>query len=538
MDWFSCLRRDIAPILEQESGRIRFRVDDVALGTKPPNTRPLASLLGERPGRPLDEIAPLLACSHDLDEEFLAPWGGPLLGAVAESFDEHRPLVLTPDAVWLTIAQGASRHVQLNAETLRSRLVHHEGKHTLRVECLRIPEQKEEWAEAIRIWSKKIVEQSDSDLATIIPCDFSTTTPTIRTASEIVLMEAFETYFVYEIIEICGIPEITLTGTVEDWENIRNRVRKVARYDLKWWTNRLIPICDGLIETAKGHPSLAFWRKIYKPKETYGAPITGWICDLFPYIKGYGAYVRNPLLEIPRLKIRKQDGLLRSVFPNPWSSAPIQMSVITDQDAGPIATIDLVGGGIGVRVVGENNTLIPEIGWFVRGETSLEKSSTILMERISAAHTTTPPLPLNQWPEVATYRLPPQLKALYRKLGSATFWEGTPREFLLFSLLDIQNAITLNIEPVAVFGKLRDGRVIGCTETRGSIHSGWLDTNESIPEPLSAFRNQGSLILKDTRIIATDFTEFLQCLLETGECHPFDVPGYYHPNVRESSGGN
>jgi hypothetical protein len=50
---------------------------------------------------------------------------------VSQAFAEHRPLVLTPDCVWLTIEQGFAHHVAENAETLRPRLVRHEGKQEL-----------------------------------------------------------------------------------------------------------------------------------------------------------------------------------------------------------------------------------------------------------------------------------------------------------------------------------------------------------------------------------------------------------------------
>ena len=57
----------------------------------------------------------------------------PLLSAVARAFADHRPLVLSPDAVWLTIAQGVAQHVRLHAEELRPRLVRHAGRKRLNV---------------------------------------------------------------------------------------------------------------------------------------------------------------------------------------------------------------------------------------------------------------------------------------------------------------------------------------------------------------------------------------------------------------------
>src|SRR5436853_7178683 len=40
----------------------------------------------------------------------------------------HQHLRLTPDDIWLTIAQGVSHHINYNAEKFRSRFVNHEGK--------------------------------------------------------------------------------------------------------------------------------------------------------------------------------------------------------------------------------------------------------------------------------------------------------------------------------------------------------------------------------------------------------------------------
>ena len=45
----------------------------------------------------------------------------PLLAAVYTAFSQHRPLVLSPDAVWLTIAQGVAHHMAAHGERLRSR---------------------------------------------------------------------------------------------------------------------------------------------------------------------------------------------------------------------------------------------------------------------------------------------------------------------------------------------------------------------------------------------------------------------------------
>ena len=59
----------------------------------------------------------------------------PLVDAVHVAFSQHRPLTLSPDAIWLVIAQGFSHHISENAESLRPRLVRHEGRRDLEVEA-------------------------------------------------------------------------------------------------------------------------------------------------------------------------------------------------------------------------------------------------------------------------------------------------------------------------------------------------------------------------------------------------------------------
>jgi hypothetical protein len=58
----------------------------------------------------------------------------PFVAAVHAAFDQHRPLILTPDAVWLMIAQGLALHIGAHAEALRQVIVPgSEGRETLRV---------------------------------------------------------------------------------------------------------------------------------------------------------------------------------------------------------------------------------------------------------------------------------------------------------------------------------------------------------------------------------------------------------------------
>src|SRR5262245_2941601 len=79
----------------------------------------------------------------------------PLLAAVYTAFSQHRPLVLTPDAVWITIAQGVAHHMVVHGERLRSRFVSHQGKLELQFVATDWVESSPEnpWAEAFDSWT-------------------------------------------------------------------------------------------------------------------------------------------------------------------------------------------------------------------------------------------------------------------------------------------------------------------------------------------------------------------------------------------------
>ena len=51
-----------------------------------------------------------------------------LAAAIFHAYNKHQHLLLTPDDIWLTIAQGVSQHINYNAEKFRYSFVNHEGK--------------------------------------------------------------------------------------------------------------------------------------------------------------------------------------------------------------------------------------------------------------------------------------------------------------------------------------------------------------------------------------------------------------------------
>jgi hypothetical protein len=306
---------------------------------------------------------------HQLDQQRFI---NPLIEAVHLAFSSHRSLVLSPDCIWLTIVQGFGHHVNKHAEELRGRIVRHEGKKDL---CVSTPSlEPSAWPQLVSQFSALIRDNSDPVLYETLLCDFSTTTPDIRTANEVALMDTYQRYFEYVVRCVCGIPSITLQGTPNDWQRIRDRIEVLATFGLEWWTSRLAPILDEFIATANGAPDLSFWQAIYKPRRAYAVEsITGWLVDLFPYIGNALHREPNPVLKKERtawLPPEPADnrfdwgfkmGIPPEAIPCGLSRAPL---TLTFPDK-PSVEVNLVGGFLGVSQSWQDFSLAPIISWAV-----------------------------------------------------------------------------------------------------------------------------------------------------------------------------
>jgi hypothetical protein len=226
---------------------------------------------------------------------------------------------------------------------------------------------------------KQIREASDPVLFETLICDFSTTTPGIRTASEVVLMDCYSSYFTYVMHCICGIPKITVLGSLDDWQRIRARVEVIETFDLGWWVARLRPILDEFVQTVAGRPDMKFWQAIYKPKQAYGTEtVTGWVADLFPYLNDSPDRRRNHVFEHDRedwaIPVEKgvkttsglgepgaEKGVATKSFPSGLASVPVTLTLPNGQTTG----IDVVAGFLGVEQGPEDLALSPVISWSV-----------------------------------------------------------------------------------------------------------------------------------------------------------------------------
>jgi hypothetical protein len=293
------------------------------------------------------------------------------LSAVHIAYDEHHPLVLTPDAVWLCIAKGFAQHVKAKAERLRGKFVRHEGRVNIVIECHDFVKGSpgNRWPDVFGRFSDAIAEHIGRQRDLVV-CAFSTTGPIERAASEIVLLDAMQHYFSYECMTLCGIPEITLEGTVEDWLQIRRRVQALEEYDLSWWSSALDPVLDQIALVAAGKaPDLDFWRSMFKLSDESGGPyVSGWINVLFPYVVDdpeAGTLKQNWATTQWRKALNARvsfgGGPTEDSIPAGLAAVPFKWNYL-----GTSFEMEFLGGFVGVAEDEGSLAVRPAIGWAVR----------------------------------------------------------------------------------------------------------------------------------------------------------------------------
>eukprot|EP00752_Nemacystus_decipiens_P007614 g6804.t2 len=164
-----------------------------------------------------------------------------LISAIMTAYSTHCNLVISPDDVWLTI---------LGQQNIKS-----------------------------------------PELADWFRPGFSTTTERDEVCAAATAMSSLQAYFEYMICMTCGIPSVTLMGTVADWKLLREKIERLLEFEVEGnpegkvmeiWVGYLRKVCDGFVESAE-HPgspeTLEFWDKVLS-HISHGSGMnytTGWV---------------------------------------------------------------------------------------------------------------------------------------------------------------------------------------------------------------------------------------------------------------------
>ena len=308
----------------------------------------------------------MIAWSFSDNEQFYTFTGkDPFFKTIVRAYAEHRPLVLSPDMIWVLISQGFARYVNAHSEQLRDQIVSHTEKMDLVVlSDKELLSEDADWEKMMSDFTAQINENTKGDIAQTITADFTTTGITERITSQITLMETMKSYFDYIVHYIaCGIPSITLQGTPEDWQKIVEKTKRLEKYGIGKWTKSLEPILTEFVKASKGKPNQAFWQgmvKKHRVDELAGGgcdlrkptELDGWILKLFP----------------------DEDGVTPDKVPQTHKMPSERVYVdflyqIINRSDGSIiheVPLQLSAGFIGTEIDTQTHALKPKMGWVVR----------------------------------------------------------------------------------------------------------------------------------------------------------------------------
>lgn len=269
-----------------------------------------------------------------------------LIECWTKAYDKHIPLKITSAQIKLHLLKQFGVHILVNSETYQSKFIDG-GKVTLKQEVLSNPD----WVSVINKFTEGIKDNvKDTTLTDFINKIYESSTPASIVASKIAMMDIFKTFFEYKMYTLCGIPEIKLVGSTDEWLEIKSFVQYMNNYDLQWWTEKLLPIIDEFINASQNKFNVEFWQNIVKKSGGSGGPyFTGWIKYLFPYFEtGRGGHIPNSF----------GDKMSLSSVPSGFSHVDVEWTYL-----GNMRNCEFYGGFVGYKYDGKY--LEPNIGWFV-----------------------------------------------------------------------------------------------------------------------------------------------------------------------------
>lgn len=332
----------------------------------------------------LIEINQRSVVAHSVLPEKLVTYGyHSFFDGVYRAYADHRPLVISPDMIWLLIAQGFSQHINHHAEKYRKLFVTHSGVVTLMVrnDAIRLDDPNSPWEQVFPEFTRQIASYTGPGLVHTLTADFSTTTPTTRLTSQITIMDAMKSYFEYVVLRVgCGIPRVTLEGTPADWEAVYKKANSLKKYDLDWWLKELDPVLNQFIAASKGQVNKDFWRNLFKVHKA-GKPyqsdkIDGWFVKFFPYTKDGK---RNDLQTLTG----------SSNLPDEIVKVPLRYVVQHTDGTTTQTPLELWAGFMGLQQNAQGFTLKPEIGWMIKRQTGDKEIQSDLERQLSAPAGTT-----------------------------------------------------------------------------------------------------------------------------------------------------
>ncbi|XP_037039499.1 uncharacterized protein LOC119076694 [Bradysia coprophila] len=277
---------------------------------------------------------------------------------VINCYNNHHNLVIRPDDIWTAILTQFSFYINKNAEELRNQFVNFDGKKEL-VVCIDGTLR----AAPYDLFVTKMTEKIDDNLVDktvknwILP-NFSTTTTEDMISCGIVFMATTKKYFDYTCRFLCGIPYVTVEGTIADWKSILSRLEKLKEYKLDKWYEMLKPILEEFIAAKNNEPNIEFWNRIcsHFGGGSGSSYISGWLTAFAVFdVEGNWMDHGNQRGKVGPWPVIDMDKIPTGI---------VAVDVKIEERSATYESV-MFAGHTGFDVLEDNCTLKPQIGWSI-----------------------------------------------------------------------------------------------------------------------------------------------------------------------------
>ncbi|XP_037030745.1 uncharacterized protein LOC119070502 [Bradysia coprophila] len=284
---------------------------------------------------------------------------------VIECYNKHHNLVIRPDDIWTAILTQFSFYINKNAEEFRSKFVNFNGKKELVVQV-----EGSLRSATYGLFVNEMTEKIDENLVDktvknwILP-SFSTTTANDIISCGVVFMASTKMYFEFTRCLACGIPYVTLEGTIADWEAILNRLEKLKEYKLDKWYDLLKPILKEFVAAKQGRADLEFWKRICHHLGDISGPsyISGWL-TVFAVFDEDGNWTdlsrKNSWINRTEAEGTDEPWPVLNIAKIPSGIVNVDVKII---DRNKNYESVMFSGHVGYEVFEDDCTLKPRIGW-------------------------------------------------------------------------------------------------------------------------------------------------------------------------------
>lgn len=279
----------------------------------------------------------------------------PIFDGFLDAYRNHRPITISPDIIWLLIVQGFSHHVSKYAEELRPLFVNFDGKKKLKIfrdDFDFIYATSDQWMDSIPDMVNEIAKYTGQKIIDVLTPTFTTTTIISRCVAQMSIMKIMDSYFTYTFCGGCGLPYVTIEGSLEDWQKIVMKLEELRKYKIEWWVDKLIPIINEICETKKGNINKKFWNEMIKIKKGNDYDpgfVNGWFTNFFPF-DSEGNEIYGVIYDTTRLN----NEMLCLKFDI------VSLPLMKKYNA------EMLAGFVGMTQNEKTSSLKPEIGWIIR----------------------------------------------------------------------------------------------------------------------------------------------------------------------------